>query len=113
MGSYDNRIKGNKGFFRIGEKYNKVKSFLIESLEYFVEITKGRNIEQKLRLLFYFVNTSLNFDISLIQLLKIMVANFIQENENIEINEVDMKMIITSDGMSLDDYIDYVLEIGK
>lgn len=95
------------------KKHYKIRNAIVKPLKALAEFQRQRNVKQTLRLLFNLINADCNFDISLVVMLKNMIANFLEKNESIQINEIDITMPAILDNMAVYEFIEKkVLELN-
>ena len=95
-------MEKGEGLFKITKKYEKVKDEVVNHLK---ELAESRDNINALRLLFDLFNSNINFDYSMVQLLRIMIANYLTLNSDKEINEVGLDILMLVHNMSLQEFI--------
>ena len=102
------RIQRGSGIYKLPAKYANIPKFIIPFIEKLTEFSKDCGEDYKncaLRLLFNLFNNNPNFDIGMVQLLKIMIANYLTINSKQPINGIEPATIVLVHNMSLDEFI--------
>jgi hypothetical protein len=101
-------VEKGEGLFKINKKHDKVKDQVVGHLKELAACKDSINALQSLSNLF---NNNINFDYSMVQFLRIMIANYLTLNKEKEINEVSLETLLSVDNMPLQEFI--TLEVAE
>lgn len=95
-------MERGEGLFRIDEKYANIKSPIIAALN---QLAASKDTATSLQALFRLFNANIDFDLAIIQLLRIVIANYLKLNSNEEINGLSLDTLVSLHKMSLEEFI--------